>query len=163
MDVWACFLDPSQEPVLWLILADGESRTFGYLASKLAETRQVGGLPHGDAGSGEDYQPPSRRAFSNRSGNSVPAILIRLSPPVQSPPCRPGGPSPRGATLFASPVFYLVGNARHVVSYRQHSNPASTVVYHDQGPKGQVGLMLIESGNDQPLQKVRQGVLRANL
>ena len=105
----------------------------------------------------------SRRAFSSGSGKSTPPILIRFPPPLQLPPCRPLVPSYVCAAPFSSLASSLNGNARHVVSYRQNSNPASAFVNHDQGPSGQVGSMLIESGNDRLFQIVRQRVFRANL
>ena len=52
----------------------------------------------------------------------------------------------RGATAKGAGV---------TASYRQHSNAASALVDHDQGSGGQVGLMLIESGNDRAFQMVR--------
>ena len=57
----------------------------------------------------------------------------------------------------------LVGPRLLVVSYRQHSNPASALVNHDQGARGQVGLMLVESGDDRAFQVVGEDVRGANL
>lgn len=47
--------------------------------------------------------------------------------------------------------------------YRQHSNPASDFVYHDQRSGGQVGLVLIEGSQNRSLRMLVNRVNRPYL
>ena len=127
------------------------------------------------------WRLPGEQARGNRAGWRAAPWRRRLrrrlpaarhegrSATAQGIPCRPFSsgslhqcnrrPAPRRTVALRGNVICIAG----ALLDRQHSNAASALVNHDQGPGGQVGLMLIESGNDRLLQKVRQGVLRANL